>query len=307
MPSPITMTKHMVEESFQDLRNSFEEYFEKAKAAALNGSKMAKGKFEFKYPGLEWSWKACSDRAKLTIEPVAYTKMILLMFGSDKEIGWHGLIVRDPEDANHFILQDVILFPQEVTSTTVVADEQKYPLWALTLPEEQFQKLRFHGHSHVNMGVTPSSTDTNYYEDNIKQFKDGFYVFMIINKRFDVYIQLYDFDNNTFYDKNEVDIEIGNDFHHMLDAAKKELVTTKTYSYPSYTTPTYQSKVSGQTSLPSHNEKPVIQKGDGKKDEKGKEDDHTSEFDRFLNRYLKEDKDKPRFPYDEDPHPWWYE
>lgn len=267
MPSPITMTQHMIEESFADLRAKFEDYFAKAKEAAANGSKLAKGKFDFKYPGLEWTWKANDDRAKLTIDPVAYTKMIMLMFGSDKEIGWHGLIIRDPENENHFILQDVILFPQEVTSVTVVADEQKYPLWALTLPEEQFNKLRFHGHSHVNMGVTPSSTDTTYYEQNIRQFKDGFYIFMIINKRFEMFIQVYDFDNNTFYDKNEVDIEIGDDFSRKLDADKKKFVTTHVYTTPSYSGNYNYRGYSeyGQTSLPSHDEKPKSQKGDEKK------------------------------------------
>lgn len=311
MPSPITMTKGMIEESFSDLRAKFEKYFAEAKDAAANGSKLAKGKFEFKYPGIEWTWKSSNDRAKLTIEPTAYTKMVMLMFGSDKEIGWHGLIVRDPENENHFILQDVILFPQEVTSVTVVADEKKYPLWALTLPEEQFNKLRFHGHSHVNMGVTPSSTDTTYYEQNIRQFKDGFYIFMIINKRFETFIQVYDFDNNTFYDKNEVDIEIGDDFSRKLAEDRKKFVTTYTYQTPSYggsySHKDYREHV--QTSFPYNNEKPKSQKGDEKKD-----DTKDDEIDKIVKDILGKSSDdhnlekelfgEPDF-YGDDERPWY--
>lgn len=310
MPSPITMTPHMIEESFADLRERFEEFFSKAKESAEKGSKLAKGNFKFDYPGLEWTWKNNKERAKLTIEPTAYTKMVMLMFDTDKEIGWHGLIERDPEDEKHFILQDIILFPQEVTSVTVVADEEKYPMWALTLPEEQFKKLRFHGHSHVNMGVTPSSTDTTYYEQNIKQFSDGFYVFMIINKRFETFIQLYDFDHNTFYDKNEVDIEIGNDFARELSEAKKSLVSTRTYQYqtPSYGASGgyYGGGYQSRDYLYNHN----YGKGDEKKGKtKNDQDEKEKEIDdivKDIRRKSDEDIEKELFgDYETDERPWY--
>ena len=232
MPKPIYATEDMIEKTFGNIRKEFEEQFEKAKATAAT-KKMADGNLDFKFTKFNWSWEKDGEpaRAKLTITPEAFSKIMLTVLSTDKEIGWHGTIERDAEDETNFVLKNIIFFPQEVTSATVVADEAAYPIWALKLPEETFNEMRFHGHSHVNMATSPSPTDMTYRADLIHQFKDGFYVFLIINKKLETNCQIYDFDNNMLYSNSEVEINVGNEYVQEIAAATKEMVKSKTYNY----------------------------------------------------------------------------
>lgn len=239
MPKPIRMTEEMIEECFKDVRDTFEAAFAKAKADAESGKmKLANGKFEFKYPGVDYTWKDDTTKARLVVLPYAWDKIVTLVSTASKEIGWHGIIERNPENVNEFILKDILLFPQTVTGSTVDADPSKYPMWAMQLPDEVFNKMRFHGHSHVNMGVTPSSVDMNYRADLIKQYTDGFYVFMIVNKRFELEAQIYDFDENAFYECKEILFTLGNsEDRAKLKAEMSDMVKEFTYTPAKATTP----------------------------------------------------------------------
>lgn len=233
MPKPIYMNETMIDECFADVRASFEQQFAAALERARTGkTPLARGVFSFQQVTYEWTDD--KTKAKVVLEPTAFSKICLLMYNTDKEIGWHGLITRDEADPNVFHVEDVILYPQTVTSVTVETDDAKYGNWVIELPNEHFDKLRFHGHSHVNMGVTPSGTDLTYYSSLIRQFKDGFYVFMIINKKMAIFCQVYDFDNNSMYETDEVEVVVGQDFGSQLSESKKEMVTTQTYSYSGY-------------------------------------------------------------------------
>lgn len=233
MPKPIYMNETMIDECFADVRASFEQQFAAALKRARTGkTPLARGVFSFQQVTYEWTDD--KTKAKVVLEPTAFSKICLLMYNTDKEIGWHGLISRDEADPNVFHVEDVILYPQTVTSVTVKTDDAKYGNWVIELPNEHFDKLRFHGHSHVNMGVTPSGTDLTYYSSLIRQFKDGFYVFMIINKKMEIFCQVYDFDNNSMYETDEVEVVVGQDFGSQLSESKKEMVTTQTYSYSGY-------------------------------------------------------------------------
>lgn len=234
MPKPIYMNDDMVTECFADVRAAFEKQFAEALERAKSGkSPLARGLFTFQ--SISYDWTNDKSRARVVIDPVAYSKICILMYGTDKEIGWHGYITRDPENPNVYHLEDVILYPQTVTSITVQTDDEKYVQWVNSIPNEPFAKLRYHGHSHVNMGVTPSGTDLTYYASLIKQFKDGFYVFMIINKKMDIFCQVYDFDNNSMYETSEVDVVVGDNFVTKLKDDQKVMVTNSTaYSYGNY-------------------------------------------------------------------------
>lgn len=233
MPKPIYMNETMIDECFADVRASFEQQFAAALERARTGkTPLARGVFSFQ--PVTYEWTDDKTKAKVVLEPIAFSKICLLMYNTDKEIGWHGLITRDEADPNVFHVEDVILYPQTVTSVTVETDDAKYGNWVIELPNEHFDKLRFHGHSHVNMGVTPSGTDLTYYSSLIRQFKDGFYVFMIINKKMEIFCQVYDFDNNSMYETDEVEVVVGQDFGSQLSESKKEMVTTQTYSYSGY-------------------------------------------------------------------------
>ena len=141
------------------------------------------------------------DKAHITLTEQAWEKIKQLVDQCDKEVGWHGTVERTSK--NEFTITDVLVFPQTVTAATVTSDETKYTAWLMSQPDDVFNKLRFHGHSHVNMGVSPSGVDTKYQDDILKNLND-FYIFGIFNKREDNYLIIYDVTNNIVYENKDI-------------------------------------------------------------------------------------------------------
>lgn len=168
------------------------------------------------------------DKIHLIFSETAEKKMHYLIECCSKEVGWHGLVERVEEG---FLIEDIIVFPQEVTSSTVVSDDEKYTKWLLELENDVYNKVRFHGHSHVNMGTTPSLVDTTYQETLLSQFTEGFYIFGIFNKKGDYWLNIYDFDKNILYDKDDIVYE-----YYEVEEKKwakeqiKEKLTERTYT-----------------------------------------------------------------------------
>lgn len=74
--------------------------------------------------------------------------------------------------------------------------------------DDVFNNIRMQGHSHVNMGVTPSSVDTSLYDRLLDQLDDTmFYIFMIWNKKKDKTIKIYDLKKNVLFDTSDVTVE----------------------------------------------------------------------------------------------------
>ena len=247
MPKPIYKTDEMAEELAAFVREEFEKEFAKEFGEGST-AKMANGEFKFTFRK-PYYWANDKSRATLRISPEAFSQMMLLIQSTNLEVGWHGIIKRVEEGKSDFLLENIILYPQTVTSATIDADQEKYPLWAMQLPDEQFNNLRFHGHSHVMMATSPSGVDMGFREQLLGQFKDGFYVFLIINKKLETTCQVYDLDMNSLYDNNEVDIIIGDNLGSEIGAANREMVVTKVYSYPS-TYPSASTMNRGQGSKP---------------------------------------------------------
>lgn len=127
----------------------------------------------------------------------AYQKVMTLIQNFKTEVAWHGLVEHMP-GTRSYIIYDVLVFPQEVTGTTADGIDGEYEQWLATLPDEQFEKCRSHGHSHVNMGTTPSGTDENYYANLMTQVTD-YYITIIVNKKQDYHLRFYDKENNIVY------------------------------------------------------------------------------------------------------------
>lgn len=173
--------------------------------AALRTARMADGKFNF-----QKSFDKMDVRATLKFTERAWFKMQALIMKFDKEVAWHGVVVRGAEE-NEYVVTDILVYPQTITSTTVVSDDEKYPLWyaMLTDTPEVFNNLRMQGHSHVNMGVTPSGTDLAFYKELLDQVgDDSFYVFVIFNKKGDKTVKIYDFEKNMLFETADVDVSI---------------------------------------------------------------------------------------------------
>jgi hypothetical protein len=143
-----------------------------------------------------------AEKPIIRISEHAQLKMQTLVKNCTKEIAWHGLV--RIEDGK-YIIEDILLYPQTVTASTVNATED-YDAWLDALPDEQFNAIRMQGHSHVNMGVTPSVTDLEFYDTLVKHIRN-YYIFMIMNKRGDVTYNLYDKANNKIYEHNDITLE----------------------------------------------------------------------------------------------------
>lgn len=143
------------------------------------------------------------EKAEVHFSEKAYYKMYALVNGIDKEIAWDGIVERDPEKPHVFYITDIIVYPQIVAAATVETDDEKYIEWMNSLDDDTFNKRRFNGHSHVNMGVTPSSTDMTYREQSLKNV-DDFFIYGIFNKKGDFHFEVYDIENNIVYENSDV-------------------------------------------------------------------------------------------------------
>lgn len=180
-----------------------------------------------------------NNKRHLFFTPTAYLKMLQYVLQSDKEIAWHGVVER--KSKTDFIIKDVFLYPQSVSGVTVETDQTKYTQWTDTLDDDTFNAMRFQGHSHVNMGVTPSAVDTRYYDEQIATLSENdFYIFLVINKKQEIYKLIYDLETNTLYENTDIEvIVLDNDSENLTEDVKasiKEHITSKVYRYEDYQT-----------------------------------------------------------------------
>lgn len=220
------------------------EFLRSAQAQLLAEShKLKKKKFQNDQADgvtLNFKLKEVKDdrKATITFSEKAWMKIFALVHTYSTEVEWHGVVERTAADA--FYIKDVLIFPHKVTGATVISDQTEYEEWLDTLDNETFNALRFHGHSHVNMGVTPSGVDMTYRHNILNNFgtpsatSDLFYIFLIFNKKGDMSGEIYDLQNNALYSKSTTADEINivvedcDWLTEFLDEAKK--VVTESYS-----------------------------------------------------------------------------
>lgn len=222
-----------------------DEFLRSAQAQLLAEShKLKKKKFQNNQDDgvtLNFKLKEARDdrKATITFSAKAWMKIFALIHTYSTEVEWHGVVERTAADA--FYIKDVLIFPHKVTGATVISDQTEYEKWLDTLDDDTFNALRFHGHSHVNMGVTPSGVDMTYRHNILNNFgtpsatSDLFYIFLIFNKKGDISGEIYDLQNNALYSKstNTDEINIVTEdcdwLTEFLDEAKR--VITESYSY----------------------------------------------------------------------------
>ena len=149
-----------------------------------------------------------TPRPTVYINADAYLKMLLYVRDTDIEIAWHGTVERNVEN-NWYYIKDVFLYPQTIASATVDTDQEKYNQWVETLDDDTFNSMRFQGHSHVNMGVTPSGTDMRMYHNFLQVLsKSDYYIFMILNKTGNMTCLIYDLAKNLMYETADITIRV---------------------------------------------------------------------------------------------------
>lgn len=180
------------------------------------------------------------NKVQVLFRPEAYCKMTTLIKSCDKEIAWHGIVDRLENGA--YLISDIMMYPQEITGATVTSNDEKYPMWLMQHPDEIFNKIRFQGHSHVNFGATPSGVDTTLYNNMLQTLsEDDFYIFFIMNKKAEYWIQIYNLAENTVYEKDDIELAIllqsGETMDTWYDTQTAENIIEKkvTYSVPTVT------------------------------------------------------------------------
>lgn len=149
--------------------------------------------------------KATPEQTKpvITFTPTAYAQMKELVSHFSSEVAWHGVVHRE---GTHFTVSRIIVYPQLVTSGTVESDDENYSKFLDTLPDDVYNHIRLQGHSHVNMGVSPSGTDLDFYDQLMEHIPD-FYITLIINKSGAVWVELYDIPMNVVYETTDLILE----------------------------------------------------------------------------------------------------
>jgi len=154
-------------------------------------------------------------KARLIFTVNAWAKMTSLVFAFSTEVQWHGMVER--MDDHTWLVYDIVTFPHEVTSVTVISEQKEYNDWLDKLDLATFNAMRFHGHSHVNMPVSPSGTDDKYRSDRFalmstsKNF-DSFNIFFIMNKAHKWSAEIIDITNNAAYGTTRGEISISVEF-----------------------------------------------------------------------------------------------
>lgn len=132
----------------------------------------------------------------------AYNKMSEFIKQSDKEIGWLGKVTKSNKA---YSIEDVYLFEQEVHATTTEITTEGLNNFAMELmstPDgmEVWNDIKLWGHSHVNMGTTPSGQD----ETQMKLFEEGdndFFIRLIANKKGELRIDLFSYEEGIVYEE----------------------------------------------------------------------------------------------------------
>lgn len=176
---------------------------------------------------------AAEDRkATVLMEPLAWQRMWGLVDYYDCEVAWYGVARRgeDPEK-DEYVISDILVYPQTVTGATVDTDDKEYDDWHKALPPEIWNSMAMQGHSHVNMGTSPSGTDTSDQKKILDVLtNDMFYIFLIVNKKRSINAKVYDLEKNILFENKDVTVRLSdpaydlNAFLHQADRLVKRYV-----------------------------------------------------------------------------------
>lgn len=178
----------------------------------------------------------------IQINADAYIKMYELVKQSSVEIQWHGLVLKNE---NIYTIYDILVFPQTNSATSTNSNQEEFAEWQTKLIMDMdfpIDQMRMHGHSHVMMNVYSSAIDDGYQSELITKVDNGdFYIFLVLNKKMEMYPLLYDFEQQILFEGDDIEIKIldqsGQDIRKWCKDQIKENCKTGT-SYPyRYQTP----------------------------------------------------------------------
>jgi hypothetical protein len=130
------------------------------------------------------------------ISETALKKMFIYTDEVSDEVGWLGTAYRD---GNTYLIKEVFLFDQQVHGATTEITPEGLADFATELMQqpdgmEIWNNMKMWGHSHVNMGITPSGQDDKQMEE-FSQNGHDFFIRLICNKKGDLGVDVYDYEN----------------------------------------------------------------------------------------------------------------
>lgn len=169
------------------------------------------------------------------IDPIALEKMTVIVDIAKKEVGWLGT-ARQLRTGD-FIIDDVYLFDQEVSWSECEMTTEGLEAVAMELLSQEgddtlYNNLRVWGHSHANMGTSPSAQD----DTQMALFKDNgcdWFIRIIANKTGRLEITVFMYRNNLVINDAEWRIAIPaiEDIRSQIETEFAAKVRDKPYKY----------------------------------------------------------------------------
>jgi hypothetical protein len=146
----------------------------------------------------------------------------------DSEVGWFGLV--DELDNGDYLITDIYIPQQIVSGVTVDMTPNAIAELAHQLMEEgkDPSKLRYEGHSHVNMAVNPSGTDEEMVDDFLADCP--YFIRGIYNKKNESRVDVFDKTRGLVFNKVDHGLdepELPEEFYEAIDDQLDENVKTK--------------------------------------------------------------------------------
>lgn len=165
----------------------------------------------------------------------AWQKLWILVSECNQEIGWLGTVTKRPD--GNFIIEDIYIPKQVVSAATTEIEPEAVAELALELDTSGIDPstLRYWGHSHVNMDVSPSLTD----ELQIEEYLDSadWFIRGIYNKLGKSKVDIYDTKANLIFQCVENLLEPAPLPPGMLEEIQKQIQNNVTEESFVYVTP----------------------------------------------------------------------
>lgn len=227
---PIEMTKEISDAMILNIFKQFREMVKLYPTYASKSGKSTKITIDcnFDIP--------ITEKVKLIYTPEAWIRMKSLVAHFSTEVAWYGVV--DKIDKRTFRIRDVKICKQIVTGVKVDSEDADTNEFYDSLTDDEVNHLHFQGHSHVNMGTTPSEVDVRNQLDMVANLGGtGFFIFQVWNKKDSITTVLYDLDENVIYDSDDVKMIVEDSMGSItdwVDYADKLVVTKKPTTYSSW-------------------------------------------------------------------------
>lgn len=123
------------------------------------------------------------EDVKIVLSEKVSAKIDRLLISLNTEVGFYGLVDRiEDKGITYFRIMDILIYPQIVTGAHSDTDDLQMAGFFIE-NAHQIKRIRYHGHSHVNMPAIPSYVDTKHMREMTAPLsKDDFYIFQIFNR-----------------------------------------------------------------------------------------------------------------------------